>query len=626
MIDSIQALLRQTEADHGVEILYACESGSRAWGFASPDSDYDIRFLYRAPLLKTFSIKDGNDSIEIPIKDDLDPGGWDIRKALGLLQKSNGALIEWLHSPIVYRSNETFLAEMRRLANHHLSRKGLGNHYRGLATQIHRSKLIVDEPSAKGYLYCLRALLAAKHVLDHGTPPPVPFAELIPTAPAGVASAIADLVKWKAQASENESPGRIAALDEFIEQALPKVANSFDSMPNKANPVTPFNQTLHRWSLWPPASPDPHLTKSEMTLDRIRQPDLLLFEAVSGSRAFGTDHEGSDTDLRGVFIAPSSFHCGLESIEQVGDTKGDEVYYELSRFISLLLANNPNIVELLYTPSQCIRHRHPAFELLKPELFLSKLCRQTFGNYAMSQIRKARGLNKKIVNPQPEERYALRHFCHILEGQGSILLDAWLEREGIAESDCGLVAIPHAKNSYALFHDPSRSLDYRGIFSAKDDASVVCSSVPREAAPKAWIHCNIDAFKAHCKAHREYWRWVEDRNEQRYETNSSHNRGYDSKNLMHTLRLLDQAIEIARDGRIQLPRPNSEWLKQVKNGSFTYEELLELAEEKHSEMEHAFEQSSLQERPSREAAAELLLRIRSRFASNDPATSSGEPR
>ena len=103
------------------------------------------------------------------------------------------------------------------------------------------------------------------------------------------------------------------------------------------------------------------------------------------------------------------------------------------------------------------------------------------------------------------------------------------------------------------------------------------------------------------------------RNEDRYQTNTSHGRGYDSKNLMHTLRLLDQAIEIAREGRITLPRPNADWLKTVKEGAYSYEDLLKIAEEKHLEMNAAFHTSSLPGSPSREEANNILLEIREAF-------------
>jgi len=239
-------------------------------------------------------------------------------------------------------------------------------------------------------------------------------------------------------------------------------------------------------------------------------------QCVSGSRSFGTEHENSDYDLRGVFATPPSFLCGLESIDQVSDEKSDEVYYELGRFISLLEANNPNIIELLFTPESCIRYKHPILDLIKPEVFLSKLCQQSFGNYAMGQIRKARGFNKKIVNPEPNERRHLREFCYVLEGQGSTLLSHWLEGQSLNETDCGLVAVNHAPNTYAIFHNSSSN--YRGIFSKKDDSALICSSIPKNTQPIAWMQCNLDAFKVHCRSHREYWQWVNERNEDRYAT------------------------------------------------------------------------------------------------------------
>jgi predicted nucleotidyltransferase len=612
--DGIRNLLMRIEAEKGVEILYACESGSRAWGFASPDSDYDIRFLYRRPLLDSYGIELGADTIECPIVDDLDPGGWELRKALGLLRKSNGALIEWLRSPIVYRANASFHGDVQQLIRDHLSVRGLANHYRGLANGTYNTRIDVPEPSAKAYLYCLRAVLAAHHVLNTGSPPPVPFAELIPIVPAEVKKAIHELLAWKCTAPEKASPGHLARLDVYLAEAIPALAATLDAMEETPVAAEPFDEVLRRWTLWPSPLRGPRLRKDDFTLSRVRQPDLLLFEAISGSRAFGTHGEQSDTDLRGVFVAPVSFLCGLDAVDQVSDEKGDEVYYELGRFVSLLAANNPNLIELLYTPADCLRFRHPAFDLLKPEVFLSKICRQSFGNYAMGQIRKARGLNKKIVNPEPETRRQFRDFCHILEGQGAIPLDEWLAREGLDENRCALVAARHAPGTYAVFHDPAGTLGYRGLFSKKDESALVCSSVPREATPLVWMHCNLDAFKAHCRNHREYWLWVKERNEDRYETNTAHGRGYDSKNLMHTLRLLDQAIEIARDHRIVLPRPNADWLKQVKSGSYSYDDLLTIAEEKHLEMESAFETSTLPDQPSSLFVGDLLLSVREAFA------------
>ncbi|MFT6242156.1 MAG: putative nucleotidyltransferase [Akkermansiaceae bacterium] len=605
----IQELLENLETERGIEILFACESGSRAWGFASPDSDYDIRFLYREPLTESYLVTSGSDSIEIPIKDDLDPAGWDLRKSLRLLAKSNGALIEWLHSPVIYRANEEFLGEMRCLAAENFSRRALANHYGGMARQVWKGALSKEGPSGKSYLYALRSFLCARHVTQVGTVPPVIFRELLPLVSGGVGAAIEELLGWKESATEAESPGRIAVLDDFLREGIEELGDEIAGLPAERHSAEPFNEALHRWTRWPVFPVRSLVQKVGFTLERVRQNDLLLFEGVSGSRSFGTEHAGSDTDLRGVFVAPLSFLVGLETIEQVSDEKSDEVYYEIGRFISLLTANNPNIVELLYTPEFCVRYRHPAFDLIKPEMFVSKLCQQSFGNYAMGQIRKARGLNKKIVNPEPEVRRHLREFCHVPQGQGSVGLAAWLSARNLSEEECALVSVRHSPGTYAIFTEEKG----RGIFTKKDDSALLCSSVSKEAEPIGWMTCNFDAFKAHCRAHRDYWKWVEARNEDRYLTNTSHGRGYDSKNLMHTLRLLDQGLEIAQEGLITLPRPNATWLKEVKSGSYDYEDLLKIADEKHAEMEAAFEKSNLPDRPSRELAEEILLEVRSKF-------------
>lgn len=609
MEDKIAHLLDDLEKERGIEILFACESGSRAWGFASPDSDYDIRFIYRRLLTESYLVTSGSDSIEIPIKDDLDPAGWDLKKSLGLLAKSNGALIEWLHSPIVYRANEDFLVGMRALTAGNFSERALANHYAGMARQVWKGALSGDNPSGKSYLYALRSYLCAHHVLTLGKVPPVEFLGLLGLVGGAVLESIETLLKWKESATEAESPGRMEVLDVFLGEGLESFGDEVGQL--KAEPLStePFNEMLHRWTMWPTRLNRGTLRKEEFTVERVARKDLLLFESVSGSRSFGTDHAGSDTDLRGVFVAPLSFMAGLETIEQVSDEKSDVVYYEIGRFISLLTTNNPNIIEMMFSPEFCVRYRHPAFEVIRPEVFVSKLCRQSFGNYAMGQIRKARGLNKKIVNPEPKERKHLREFCYVLAGQGAVNLVDWLKARGLDEGACALVGVRHSPGTYAIFV----GVGGRGIFSQKDDSSVICSSVPKGAEPVGWMTCHADAFKAHCRSHREYWQWVEERNEDRYQTNISHDRGYDSKNLMHTLRLLDQALEIAEEGRITLPRPNADWLKKVKSGTYEYDDLLKIADERHAAMEAAFEKSDLPEEPSWEAANGILMEVRSRF-------------
>lgn len=603
METEIHNLLDRIERDRNIRILYACESGSRAWGFASPDSDYDIRFVFVRPEKDYLSILDGLESVELPLEGELDAGGWDLRKALRLLGKSNGALVEWLHSPIVYRSAPGFRERWQNAASAVFSPKHSSAHYRGLAKQMVAGKLNAPQVRAKDYLYALRALLCAKWISMGKGIPPVRFSQLMPVAPPEIVALVPALLEHKQRTAEGELMPRVDELDIYLTSVLEEPISLAVKEVDHSILDALFRSEI-RLSAGVPS-------KESFTLDRVRESDLMILDTVAGSRAYGTDVEGSDTDRRGVFIAPHSFISGLEEIGQVSDERNDEVMYELGHLVSLLLKNNPNALELLAMPEDCIFYRHPVFEMLKPEIFLSKLCLATFGEYAFGQIRKARGLNKKIVNPQPEQRRQLLEFCHVPDGQGSLPVLDWLDAREIDPRKCALTSVRHAPGMYAIYHDPS--VTPRGLVSFKDPDSLVFTSVPPDAVPLVWMHCNEDAFRAHCRAHREYWEWVGQRNEDRYTTNISHGRGYDSKNLMHTLRLLDVADEIAREGIIHVRRPDREFLLRVKNGEFGYEQLLSMAETKFEKIKIAFEQSSLPERPDRDRVIQLLVEIRAAF-------------
>jgi predicted nucleotidyltransferase len=140
---------------------------------------------------------------------------------------------------------------------------------------------------------------------------------------------------------------------------------------------------------------------------------------------------------------PKREFYGLNYAEQVNNQTNDVVYYELGRFVDLLMNNNPNLLELLATPEQFVLHKTPVISLLKPEMFLSKLCSKTFAGYAKSQIHKAKGLNKKIFNPVEEERKTILDFCYIIEGYDAVPLNKWLKSKGFRQEECGLINVPH---------------------------------------------------------------------------------------------------------------------------------------------------------------------------------------
>ena len=175
-----------------------------------------------------------------------------------------------------------------------------------------------------------------------------------------------------------------------------------------------------------------------MTLEELKKSNSIIFESISGSRAYGLQTPTSDTDIRGVFILPKDKFYSLDYIGQINNETNDIVYYELRKFIELCLKNNPNILELLNMPAECIQIKHPIYDKITSELFLSKLCKNTFANYAFTQIKKARGLNKKIVNPVEKERKEIIDFCTVLQGKKSLPLKEYLTEHDLDINYCGL--------------------------------------------------------------------------------------------------------------------------------------------------------------------------------------------
>jgi len=353
-----------------------------------------------------------------------------------------------------------------------------------------------------------------------------------------------------------------------------------------------------------------------MTIADLRQQHLILFEAVSGSRAYGTNLPHSDTDLKGVFILPENEFFGLNYIPQITNETNDEVFYELRRFVELLLKNNPTVLELLGTPADCIIYKHPLFDQFQARDFLSKLCRPSFAEYAVAQIRKAQGLNKKINNPEPPARKSVLDFCYVTAGAGAQPVAAWLARQDIEQEQCGLVNVPHLTDLYALFIDPSaaRPLGYRGLVRHLETSQdVLLSAVPKGEEPVAYLSFNRNGYSVYCRAYREYWDWVARRNKERYENTVQHGKNYDAKNMLHVFRLLQMAEEIARTGEMQVRRPNRDFLLQIRRGEFEYAQLVAEAEQLVTRVEAAFAASSLPAAPGTLAAEATLRRVRRAF-------------
>ena len=178
MQEIIKNKLQEIEKEQNIRIILAVESGSRAWGFASPDSDYDVRFIYYKPENEYLRLDEQRDVIELPINSLLDINGWDISKTLRLLYRSNPTLFEWLSSPIIYKS-EPEIEKIKEIAFSFFScKKGLC-HYLSMAKSNYREYLKTDMVRAKKYFYVLRPIFACRWILEKETPPPMLFSELL---------------------------------------------------------------------------------------------------------------------------------------------------------------------------------------------------------------------------------------------------------------------------------------------------------------------------------------------------------------------------------------------------------------------------------------------------------------
>jgi hypothetical protein len=353
-----------------------------------------------------------------------------------------------------------------------------------------------------------------------------------------------------------------------------------------------------------------------MTFETLhQQTDAILLKCISGSNAYGLALPHSDIDLKGVFISPLNEYYGLTYTEQVANPSNDEVYYELGRFFDLLLKNNPNILELLASPADCIQFKHPILKKIKPELFLSRKCSQTFARFAFAQIKKARGLNKKIVNPMSEQRKYVTDFCYVTHGMGSMPLNRFLEERGWQQTDCGLAVVEHFKDTYVLFHKSQLSDNqyFKGVCSGADANDVVLSSIPKGIPPLCHLNFNKDGYSKYCKDWLSYWSWVENRNEARYQNTIQHEKNYDAKNMMHVFRLLNMAEEIAKEGKIQVRRPERDFLLKIRIGAFEYEDLVEKATEQAQKIYELFEKSDLPDSPDEVKAGNLLVELRKKY-------------
>ena len=228
--DEIKKKLAEIETSENVKVLYAAESGSRAWGFASPDSDYDVRFIYVRPAADYLRLEKTRDVIEWQLDAVYDINGWDIQKALRLLHNSNPTVFEWNNSPIVYRTSPMWEKVREVINEYFLSRTGM-NHYLSTAKHNYKEYVRGDEVKFKKYFYVLRPILACRWIMDNNPPPPMLFSELMEAElDRNLYEPVNKLLEIKMQTSELGTGKRIDVINEYIEEQFEILKNKLDSM------------------------------------------------------------------------------------------------------------------------------------------------------------------------------------------------------------------------------------------------------------------------------------------------------------------------------------------------------------------------------------------------------------
>lgn len=373
-----------------------------------------------------------------------------------------------------------------------------------------------------------------------------------------------------------------------------------------------------------------------ITIEQLRNEhsDWILMESVVGSQSFGLATETSDIDLKGVFVIPMNERISYGYYDQIADEMNNEVYWELGKFIQLIQNANPGALEFLFSSDKCITKGKEYFEYFKslPVNYASMKCKDTFLGYAVGQIGRARGLNKKIVNPQPKEPPKVLDFCYILTNVGSVPFMDWVEtQDDQDQKHYALAAVDHFDMGYQVYHEndfgiyetPEHTWRWAyGIVSDEVKAKdIQLNSIPKGINPVAFMTFNRNAYSKACKTHTEYWKWEAIRNEERYNSTIQHGQGYDAKNCMHCIRLLMTALDIATKGTITVDRTKDrDYLLSIKRGEYTYDEVMAKTEELSKQVSEAFDKSNLPESPYERITPDeimlgILLRLPSKFNS-----------
>jgi predicted nucleotidyltransferase len=321
----------------------------------------------------------------------------------------------------------------------------------------------------------------------------------------------------------------------------------------------------------------------------------------------------SDIDTRGIYINPSTEYLGLsDPVNQVGDDKHDTVYYSLKRIFELLQTANPNCIELLYVPENCIKICHPSMKKIieNRDLFISKKCFHTHSGYAYSQIGKASGQNKMINHPEMFEKPVKENFCHFIMADDfkgtppdlNNLTNANIQKAIFPmrpkKADINLehyhaASLEHVSDTYRLYYYGEFA---KGVF--RGDDMLVCESIP---IVDEWdkfaglLIYNKNEYEKALQQHRKYKEWIDTRNINRWLDQENKLVQYDAKNMMHCMRLLMSGENILRYGfpLVRFEGEQRDYLMKIRAGEFKYEELMAEVEKRMAGLEELYKTSTI---------------------------------
>ena len=384
---------------------------------------------------------------------------------------------------------------------------------------------------------------------------------------------------------------------------------------------------------------------AEKLYEHLKSNGWILFEAIVGSQAYGTSTPDSDIDKKFIYILPIYLYGYIPQIH----VNKDYVGFELGEFMQLIEKNNPTLLEMLNIPEECVVYKHPIFDLIlkEKEKFITKKCKDSFGGYSRSQIKKAKGQDK-MMNWEKDKvsRKSIIDFCYVVDGYGTKSLKKYLRENNYEQKFCGVVNIPNAKDLFALFYDQKAHLCFAESMSTEDKEhnrktlkgigetvglgykgiqkegnsenfgisnNLRLSSIPKEEVPICLFSYTKDSYTQHCKVYNKYQNWIKNRNVSRWIETQEHEQKIDGKNMLHCMRLIDMSVEIAEGKGIVVKRSNAQELLDIRKGKVGLDTLIKIAEEKIKKMDELFDKSNLPNKVNSKFIKKLTEAIRGNF-------------